>query len=313
MAILIELERRPYTSLEEEILTRREIGLLALDKYIRGYFTPDSLEIWDTAPLKELDGKCLFKDDINIGSVSELRKIIEENYNKYVKELATSIIRIYGNWNLNDQEHKGFISINHNPTWRTAYGDIDMDLIFGREDDITKLMWSDNEKNILVQKFIEDFLKDYKDQKLDAKLSLTWLCFASGIPYRRDITRIKAVYYNEQKQFVKDAFETYREKYDWVQRSLRLQYFVNRLYSHREFREDLKKKFEDFQISQIFENSVLLIGENLDSFLNLYEDFSKNYFYKIFKKFPSDETANSIITNVAVGQSDLDDYSTLTK
>jgi hypothetical protein len=61
MAILIELERRSYTSLEEEILTRREIGLLALDKYIRGYFSPNSLELWDTAPLKELDGNVYLK------------------------------------------------------------------------------------------------------------------------------------------------------------------------------------------------------------------------------------------------------------
>jgi len=160
MAILVDLRAKPFALQKEELNARLETCMLAIEQYIHGYFEPTSIEIWNDAPIPELGGKNIHKEDINVGSVSEIRNIINDNIsNLGIQKLLNVIIRIYGNWKLSDTIRKGFFSINHNPRWQDAYGDVDIDIISG-DDDITKLMWNDNDKNILVNDFFTNFLND---------------------------------------------------------------------------------------------------------------------------------------------------------
>lgn len=168
MTLLIKLERQNYTNPRKEIDSRIDIGLAALKHYLRGYFEPTDLEIWRTAPMSELEGEEIVKTSINIGDTYELRQIIDEKIGTRLVDgsqlLSESIIRVNGIWKLDGIEQRGFFSINNASQWRGVYGDIDVDVYPGMEDDITTLFWShSNERKEMVDKFFENFLRDYNE------------------------------------------------------------------------------------------------------------------------------------------------------
>jgi hypothetical protein len=109
-------------------------------------------------------------------------------------------------------------------------------------------------------------------------MTIIWICFASNIPSGDDITQIKATYYHDLKQFIKDSFETYKQKNESVQKSLRLQYIVDKVNANRDFRMKMKRSLETFRINEIIGDSIVLIAEQPNSFQRLYEDLSKKYF-----------------------------------
>jgi hypothetical protein len=236
-------------------------------------------EVWYDAPINELGGTVVYKNDIDVGSVSEIRTILNEKIKKIDQsKLFETIIRVYGIWKLDGKEQKGFFSINNNQRWRNAYGDIDIDVLSGKEQDITRLMWDDQDRKILVDNFFQNFIEAYKRNGLDKKMTIIWICFASNIPSGDDITQIKATYYHDLKQFIKDSFETYKQKNESVQKSLRLQYIVDKVNANRDFRMKMKRSLETFRINEIIRDSIVLIAEQPNSFQRLYEDLSKKYF-----------------------------------
>lgn len=308
MALLIDLERREYVDPRKELDIRKRVALHALNQYLRGYFEPTDIEIWETAPLSELGGLKISSSSINIGDIYQL----EDNIDKKTRELRyqslfESIIRINGVWKLDGIEKKGFFSINNAPLWRRAYGDVDIDIYpDGREDDITVLFWNDNIlRERLVDNFFEGFVRDFYRYKLAEKMNLNWICFASGIPTKRDVTTIKAVYYSSLKSFVSDSFQTFRDANVWVQRSLSLKYLVNRAYEEDEFKKTILKTLEGFHINKIDGNSVILIGEHINSFNKLYAQFSDEYLEPIFNKLTPDDKVNDIVKEVVTKQERL--------
>lgn len=309
MTILVELKAKPFTIQREEFVVRTEACMQAINQYIRGYFEPQSIEIWYDAPISELGGTLASKTDINVGSVSEIRSILNDKIKRIEQsKLFETIIRVYGIWKLNRTEQRGFFSINNSQRWRAAYGDIDMDVISGKEQDITKLMWEDEDRKILVNDFFQNFLEEYRKNGLDKKMTIIWICFASNIPSGQDITEMKATYYHDLKQFIKDSFETYKQNTESVQKSLRLQYIVDLVNSNREFRKRMKQKLETFRINEIEGNSIVLIAEEPNSFQRLYEDLSKEFFVKIFNGLQTDSDVNSKVNRVIRGDSDISDF-----
>ncbi len=232
MTLLIDLERREYSDPRKEPDIRKQVALSALNQYLRGYFEPTDLEIWETAPLSELGGQKISNSPVNIGDIYQLEQDIDGKTKDLKQRLFNSIIRINGIWKLDGiEQKKGFFSINNAPYWRRAYGDVDIDVYpDGKEDDdITVLFWNNKRsRERLVDKFFEGFVQDYNRQKLSEKMNLSWICFATGIPNKKDVTTIKAAYYRSLKSFISDSFQTFRDANIWVQRSLSLKYLVDR-------------------------------------------------------------------------------------
>jgi hypothetical protein len=127
-----------------------------------------------------------------------------------------------------------------------------------------------------------------KSQRRKRRMEVYKLHFEHGVPAIRiaemmkvdrntinNDLQIKAVYYHDIKQFIKDALETYKQKNDWVQKSLRLQYIVEEVNAYKHFHDKMNEKLTNFQINKIAGKSVVLIGETLDSFNKLYEDLFK--------------------------------------
>lgn len=306
MTILIEIEKKQFSGFGEMEL-RKDIGMLALEIYEKGYFEPTGFMIWKDAVLEELGGKLIAKKDLDLSQLHLLKESIGEEMKRIGLQIMNdTIVRINGIWKFKDTHIKGFVSINNAHHWRKAYGDIDID-IYPDEvgEDLMTFLWK--EKEALVDNFFENFLHRF-DNLYRKDVNLRWLAFASGIPSREDVSSIKAAYYDSLWPFITNMFSTFSEQNSWVQRSYRRKYLTRQMFKEDEFRKSILRLIEKFKISKMDGHSMILIGEELESFSNLYKEISKKYLDPIFHDLPQDSDINNIIKRIATSQSRIDFY-----
>lgn len=317
MGALIRLVRKSYTNQPREIEARIDTGMLAIQEYLRGFFEPTELEIWQNAPMEELDGKLAHRVPLNVGDPRDLRRVIFSTVNNDFSTLYQSIIRINGIWKIDDAKRKGFFSINNAFTWRSAYGDVDFDIYPDgkaglptdqeNNDPLVLLLWQDKAtRTQLVNRFFDNFLNNYiYTYNLKAAMQLSWICFGTGVPSRNDVRTIKAAYYGSQRSFIKDSFATYHELYPDAQKALDVDYIVRKAYEETAFKDDIVKLLKNFRISRVDKHSVLLIGEELDSFKNLYDKLEGEYLKPVHDKLPKDQIIDNAIKEVFTKQKRL--------
>ncbi len=306
MTILIEIEKK-QSSRFEEVELRKDIGMSALEIYEKGYFEPTGFVIWKDAVLEELGGKLIVKKDLDLSQIHLLKEFVETEMKKIGSQtINDTIIRINGKWKFNSVAVNGFVSINNAYPWRKAYGDVDIDIYPDEAgDDLMAFLWK--EKKTLVDNFFSEFLNTF-DNLYERDLHLHWLAFASGIPSREDISSIKAVYYDSLWPFITNMFLTYSEENKGVPKSYRRKYLTQQMFKEKEFRRSILHLIERFRVSKIDSHSVILIGEKLDSFFNLYEEISKKYLSPIFEELPQDEEINATIKRIVTSQGRIDSY-----
>lgn len=306
MTILIEIEKKQSSRFGEAQL-RKDIGISALEIYEKGYFEPTGFVIWKNAVLEELGGKLLVNKDLELSQIHQLKESIENVMKKIDSQMINdTIIRINGKWKFNGTTVSGFVSINNAYHWRKAYGDVDIDIYPDEAgEDLMTFLW--REKETLVDNFFKDFLNGF-DNRYKKDVNLHWLAFASGVPSREEISSIKAVYYDSLWPFITNMLLTYSEQNKGVQKSYRRKYLTQQMFKENEFKKSILRLIENFRISKIDSHSMILIGEGLDSFFNLYEEISKRYLNPIFDELPQDKDINAIIKRIATNQGTIDSY-----
>ena len=307
MTILIEFEKK-QSSRFREVQLRKDIGIFALEIYEKGYFEPTGFVIWKDAVLEELGGKLIVNKDLDLSQIHLLKEFIEMEMKSIDSQtINDTIIRIDGKWKFNSSTVRGFVSINNAYGWRKAYGDVDIDIYPGQAgDDLMTFLWM--ERETLVDNFFQNFLYGF-DNRYKNDASLHWLAFASGIPSREDISSIKAAYYDSLWPFITNMLLTYSEQNKGIQKSYRRKYLTQQMFKEDEFKKSILHLIKKFRISKTDSHSMILIGEGLDSFSNLYEEISKRYLIPIFDKLPRDEQINAIIKRITSDQETIDSYS----
>lgn len=301
MSILVKLEKKPLidTTVKEDIKERLKVGFLALEYYLENHFKPQTIEVWNNAAVEELGGE-------KIRKIEWKSSFTDDDQNNLIRYLdSNSILRIVGTWTINNKTIKGFFSINNGYNWRRTCGDIDIDIIPNNlYDDMMDLFWGNNEtREELVDDFIPLFIEQFKKRK--NQYDLNWFAFGSSIPSKEDVRNLKAAYYSQLKSYVYDIFSTYIEITEGTQKAIKKKYLVEKSFREREFRNYVSKKLDEFNISKRDGHSIILIGESLTSFSDLYETISKNTLKPMFGKLPKDSEINNVIKMVVSGQQEL--------
>jgi hypothetical protein len=305
MAIKIDLKRKfQYTPSLTEVQTRIGVGYEALQP-LMPYFEPKRVETWLYAPIEQLGGKKVSEDNVQVGSARELESTISKVLKSKLKEFelySNSIFRIYGNWQIEQDKLEGFVSINNARPWRNSYGDIDIDAYpTEKYDDLMDVIWKDDAepKTDIVDSVFNNFIKRYSTHNLGYQeiLGLEWLCFSEGVPSRYDVTTMKAVYYPTVKSYISDMFGTFKNYQERIQESLQLRYIVNKSYRNKAFKRGVSRLLDNFKISRREHASVMLIGQEPDSFDELYREFKADYLNPLFRELPQDKEVDLAIKN----------------
>jgi hypothetical protein len=172
-------------------------------------------------------------------------------------------------------------------------------------DDLMTFIW--NDKKTLVDKFFNDFLSEFYNF-YSKELNLRWLAFASGIPSREDFSSLKAVYYDSLWPFITNMFLTFSEQNKWVPKSFKRKYLTHQMFKENEFKRAIENLIKQFEISKYDAHSIILIGDNLESFSNFYGQICKEYLDPMFKELPQDKEINNIIKRIALRQKRIDSY-----
>jgi hypothetical protein len=119
---------------------------------------------------------------------------------------------------------------------------------------------------------------------------------------RTNVSAIKAAYYHRERGFVSDSFRTFQEKNEPLRNYLFIEWILKTVYRQPVFRDAVESMLKKFRINKRKGNSVTLVGHEIDSFKNLYENFAEVYIQPIFDEFPTDETLNNKIKKVIAEQ-----------
>ena len=311
MAIKIVLTRkRGYFTQLEEIETRIDIALNALQYIMQGeVFAPSKIVAWENAPMVELGGSKVGEEALNIETIGAARDIIPSILRlasllrqKSTTSYGHSVFRIEGLWNINGVRTGGFLSINNDPNWQTAYGDIDIDgYPMGKYEDFLDIFWDDaNIRNEMIKSFFDNFVKDFSSKDRYQRLfEIQWICFATGVPSPYEMPDIKAAYYDGVRSFVDSMFLTFTERNrELVQKSLSRKYLVRSYLKSKKFQEQIQAMMIRSNVDRE-KGSLKLVGKEKDSFATLYGLFAKNYLDALYGKLKvDDQVKNTIEENI---------------
>ena len=311
MAIRIVLTRkRGYFTQLEEIETRIDIALDALQYIMRGeVFSPSRVVAWENAPMEELGGSKVGEEALTIetiGAARDIRTAIVRLASLIKARSATSyghsVFRIQGLWNINGTKTDGFLSINNDGHWQSAYGDIDIDgYPTGKYEDFLDIFWDNADiRNEMIDNFFEKFVKDFSTkEKYQRLFEIQWICFATGVPSQYEMPDVKAAYYDGVRSFVDGMFLSFIERNGQLaQKSLSRKFLVRTHLKSKKFQEQVAAMMVRTNVDRR-KGSLKLVGKDKDSFAKLYDLFAKNYLESLYGKLKVDaQVENTVEANI---------------
>lgn len=247
-------------------------------------FQPAKFEVWEDAPSEGMGGHLYKAVDIKPEESSE------ELLEMVLTEIRTAkrdnwIFRVKGNWKILSRTQQGYISLNFDPSWRQAYGDISISLYSTRDlQDLVDLFWSTTETRL---KLVDDFIQAVSEWNEKRKL-FERVYFARGTPSPSDAASFTAVHYNKPTQLYEDIISTI-ESANWFRVITNLSpYKLPRLIKNLSELEiassRLKEITQYYRIQLNYGNSVSLVAQEIGSFAKAVKVLSESLLLPAIKE-----------------------------
>jgi len=298
--IHLDQDQSVYLTPDDELDSRLSIASSVL-AYCRDHFVPDTLSIWRRAPLQSLGGELLRQLPLSTPIDRDLADVKAYLKTFNWQEKAELILVFTGEWTVGNVRTAGFLNVYGKARWSSTYGDIELN-IYPTEKfpDLIHLIKTNPS---LERYLVRDFLMKFSTIVRDEPLRVAVMYFGVGVPSRYDVNAVTGAYYRsektlwgdclktvieEQGQSVRDSFTPYRETF-LVSGLKQVPAFTN-------FVEELLTKHH---VAREKAGSIVLIGQDLDSFRNFYEELSSKVLRPVADELPNkDELLRKIKTAI---------------
>jgi len=290
MGLSIHLDQRQimYVTPDIETNSRLDIASHVLAFY-RDYFTPKTLSIWRRAPLQSLGGTLLKQISLSSPIDRDLSDV-KQYLNAFSWQEKAELIFVFtGDWTIGNTETAGFLNIYGRTRWSSTYGDIELN-IYPTQDfpDLIHLMKANPELEGLL---VHDFLMQFSTIIKDEPLKVAVMYFGVGVPSKYEVNVVTGAYYRsedtlwadclrtiieEQGQSVKDSFTPYTQTF-----------LVSGLKGVPAFTSFVEELLAKHHVVREESGSIVLIGRNLDSFRNFYEELSLRVLKPVAEELPN--------------------------
>lgn len=270
-------------------LSRLHYAKLALEYLEKnGIFSPKKVQLWINATSQLLGGRLdreyEYTERDAIDGFLDMRFDVNDQYNY---KWYNSIIIITGIWNIFNEKYLGYVSVNNNKPWRTAYQDIEIDAYGPREKtDLIDLLLED-EQFISI---IDDFIKHIVQDRGTGIGTVREIYVSHGPPKFGVVEDLVAIHASNWQRIVTLFYDQMRnEKDDWYQTQvapIQPKFFQEQLTSEEGIEQLFNEFSEESHITQFEGGSVTYIAQSSDAFTKFYNKFKAEVFSKAAEKLP---------------------------
>lgn len=267
--------------------------------YYSNYFQPHTLKIWRGAPLQSLGGTQAREIPITRKITEELLDLKRELTRYSWQEKQELIFQFIGDWTIDKITIEGFLNVNNKGTWRSTYGDIEFNIYPTKQfPDLIYLLKRDT---TLEKQLVHDFLAEFPQLADSPPFRISAIYFGVGVPSKYEVTSLTGAYYGSEDTLIKDSVRTMiDEQGEKVSASFtpyKESFLISGLNDVPAFRQFLNDALTRHEITKEKTGSIVLIGRNLDSFKQFYDELSINVLKPVADDLPNKPHLLEIIKN----------------
>jgi hypothetical protein len=253
-------------------------------------FYLSEVEIWFDATSEALGG--ILSRVIPITNLlDDVNKVYDYVENLRITERLRTIIVFRGHWEIADIKLAGYFSVNNKFEWNSVYGDIEISAYSkGNISDIIDALWSLDERDAIISKFIHDFYDSI--QTLRVRLSLIVFCF--GVWSKDDLSNVMAFYLAGGRRNLLSVFysalkESKVSEIIMKSKPLNTKFLLDTLKESKIVDDRISERLVKNVVAELPAKSSIYIAKERDSFGKLFKDISKAILIPAFSELPREE------------------------
>lgn len=288
MGIYVKLESPQRVSPLAWALTRLHFSYETIKYFQEGHvFVPETVAIWLKASSETMGGK-----RIDEKPIKDIYETIETLRNRFVREfypneLFSSVVVFNGKWNLDGEELDGFVSANNEPSWRSAYFDVEIDLYAkGEIEDLVDFLWRKPDLENVFANFTKHLKRTEKGQSAKPMI----IYFSVGAPEYGEVDNLVALDLPDRRRFVDFLYaKLHKKKEAWVKDRIDpfdRTFFVSAVHEQRAVEEIFAKIGRECSLIEQPGGSVIYLAKERGAFAEFYKGFEKMVFKPISEQLP---------------------------